>query len=499
MGGDGAASERRVRPICPLGDTSASPRRATRWWRRTSTHAIEEYCRYKGLELSKIYSDLDYSGRRGAKPRPSLNELIDDRQRYAAVVTPKLSRFGRSLRDLAELFDVFDRDGIGLVFLDLDIDTRTSAGRLVRNVMASLAEYESDLLSERWQDTYGYLVRSGRRSGGHSVPLGYTYDPTNKNYEVVPQQAAVVREIFARYLAGESVNALVKDLNVRRVPTKSGGIWRYRTVAQMLECEFFAGLTYYRGQEYEGKWEPIVSTEDFEAARALRRRSRASYVPSRERDRAEHLLSGLLRCAQCGSRLWRQARASGGDAYYFCPHTRSQAVAASGRKCGGASIKEARAEQIIVESFFDTVGGLHAAHVHSNGKAVLRRNSAAGRRDVASRLADLDRRMGNAVRLSAAASTASARRAYEREVERLARDRERAEAEDGAERARRAEMKRLDDEVNQLRNLSDLGSVWSKATVGERRQMLQLAIESASPTGMRKGPSITWREWVTRP
>ena len=43
---------------------------------------------------------------------------------------------------------MFDSDGIGLVFLDIDVDTRTSNGRLVRNIMASLAEWESDRLSE---------------------------------------------------------------------------------------------------------------------------------------------------------------------------------------------------------------------------------------------------------------------------------------------------------------------------------------------------------------
>jgi DNA invertase Pin-like site-specific DNA recombinase len=56
----------------------------------------------------------------------------------------KLSRFGRSMSHLFELFDPFGDDGVDLIFLDIGVDPFTSQGSLLRNVISALAEYESD-------------------------------------------------------------------------------------------------------------------------------------------------------------------------------------------------------------------------------------------------------------------------------------------------------------------------------------------------------------------
>jgi hypothetical protein len=62
---------------------------------------IEAYCRYRRLALSHIFSDIDFSGRRGAPERPGLQALIDRRHEFSAVVFPKLSRLGRSVSQLS--------------------------------------------------------------------------------------------------------------------------------------------------------------------------------------------------------------------------------------------------------------------------------------------------------------------------------------------------------------------------------------------------------------
>jgi DNA invertase Pin-like site-specific DNA recombinase len=87
---------------------------------------IERYCRYRNLTLGEIFSDIDFSGYNSSEKRSALNELVRRRHEFAAVIVPKLSRFGRSLKHLTQLFVTFDRDGIALVFLDLGMDTSTS-------------------------------------------------------------------------------------------------------------------------------------------------------------------------------------------------------------------------------------------------------------------------------------------------------------------------------------------------------------------------------------
>jgi DNA invertase Pin-like site-specific DNA recombinase len=58
---------------------------------------IRRYCRYRQVDLAEVFCDIDYSGFRGAKPRPRLEELKARKHEFSLIVVPKLSRFGRSL------------------------------------------------------------------------------------------------------------------------------------------------------------------------------------------------------------------------------------------------------------------------------------------------------------------------------------------------------------------------------------------------------------------
>ncbi len=76
---------------------------------------IERYCEYSARELVEVFSDIDHSAFRGAPRRPGLEELKRRRREFSSVIIPKLSRLGRSVKELVELFELFERDGIALV------------------------------------------------------------------------------------------------------------------------------------------------------------------------------------------------------------------------------------------------------------------------------------------------------------------------------------------------------------------------------------------------
>jgi len=114
------------------------------------------------------------SGLRGAKGRPALEELTRRRPEFSAIIVPKLARFGRSVRDLVELFELFDHDRVALVFLDMNIDTSTSQGRLLRHIMAAFAEYESDVKADYARASH-CLARSKGLPWG-LPPFGYVPD-----------------------------------------------------------------------------------------------------------------------------------------------------------------------------------------------------------------------------------------------------------------------------------------------------------------------------------
>ncbi len=173
---------------------------------------IRSYCAYKDLRLARIYSDIDMSGWRDSPRRPGLEQLKSDRSTYATIVIPKLARFGRSVRDLVELFALFDGDHIALAFLDMNIDTGTSQGRLLRHIMAAFAEYESDVKSDYAKASYRHLASLGRPWGGMG-PLGYKRDDETKSYVPDPPKAEIVRAIFRWYATGKTQYEIMKLLN----------------------------------------------------------------------------------------------------------------------------------------------------------------------------------------------------------------------------------------------------------------------------------------------
>ncbi|MBA2274546.1 MAG: recombinase family protein, partial [Actinobacteria bacterium] len=266
------------------------------------TGEIEAYCSYRKIQLGEVFSDIDFSGRKGAKPRPGLEALLERRTEFESIVIPKLSRFGRSMSDLARLFDLFETDGIALVFLDLNIDTGTSQGRLLRNVMASFAEFESDVRSDYSRAAHSYLARNGRPSSGQP-PYGYRYDLDVKTFTINKPEAKIVRELFTRYLAGESVNSIARDLNRRHVRTSRDAVWSHRTLLQMIENPSYAGHRRYDGELVRATWEPLVPLETHEDAKRLRRATKlANGVPPRA-GMGMYLLSGLIVCGVCGKNL----------------------------------------------------------------------------------------------------------------------------------------------------------------------------------------------------
>ena len=151
---------------------------------------IQRYCTYRDLTLVDVYSDIDFSGYRNSEKRPALNQLVEERHRYSGVVVPKLSRFGRSLRHLCEMFELFDNDGIDLIFLDIGVDTGTSQGRLLRNVMGAFAEYESAMRSDYSRASHRHLVMKGLPGGG---PAPYGYVRRGREFEIDPGKARIVQ------------------------------------------------------------------------------------------------------------------------------------------------------------------------------------------------------------------------------------------------------------------------------------------------------------------
>jgi DNA invertase Pin-like site-specific DNA recombinase len=160
------------------------------------------YCQGRGWVDAAIFRDDGISGVRDN--RPELDRL---RQRMAAgefdtIVVSKMDRLGRSLGMILRLWDEADAAGVRVIVVDQGIDTSTPAGRLQRNMLAALAEFERELILER--------TRAGI---ARARALGKKFGAPRR----IPE--SVAREVRARREKGESLRMISQRMNI-----KLGGI-----------------------------------------------------------------------------------------------------------------------------------------------------------------------------------------------------------------------------------------------------------------------------------
>ena len=99
------------------------------------------------------------------KSRPELDKLLSDLKAEDSVVIESLSRLGRSVKNLSEIMELFNEKGVRLVSLKETIDTHSSTGRLIYTILASLSQFERDVLAERTKEGLNAARARGRLGG----------------------------------------------------------------------------------------------------------------------------------------------------------------------------------------------------------------------------------------------------------------------------------------------------------------------------------------------
>ena len=137
--------------------------------------------------------------------RPGLRSLLKlvDQGEVEVIVVYRMDRITRSVFDLETLLPLFELKGVALASITEQIDTHTPVGRLSLNLLTTFAEYERETIGERTRDK---LSATRRRGGwqGKGTPLGYGVD-FEQRLVVINHEANLVREIFRRYLAVETM------------------------------------------------------------------------------------------------------------------------------------------------------------------------------------------------------------------------------------------------------------------------------------------------------
>lgn len=199
---------------------------------------VEAYALAMDLELVGVEEDAGFSaktlaGRRGLER--ALKALDDGRADGLLVV--KLDRLTRSVRDLGHLVDRYFASRWSLLSVSDSIDTRTAAGRLILNVLTSVAQWEREATAERTRDALAHLKSEGVKIGGEA--LGWhrsdAVDGDGRRV-VVPdsEEAATVTRMRELHSTGASLRTIARALASEQRRTKRGGRWDAATVRKVL-------------------------------------------------------------------------------------------------------------------------------------------------------------------------------------------------------------------------------------------------------------------------
>lgn len=149
----------------------------------------------------------------GNMERPAVKRLLADIEKGVVdvVVVYKIDRLTRSLTDFSRMVEVFERRGVSFVSVTQQFNTTTSMGRLMLNVLLSLAQFEREVTGERIRDKIAASKRKGMWVGG--VPM-LGYDVISKKLVINEKEAKLVQHVFRRFTELGSTTKLVRELQL---------------------------------------------------------------------------------------------------------------------------------------------------------------------------------------------------------------------------------------------------------------------------------------------
>lgn len=195
---------------------------------------IKAWCTANEFEFGGVHVDAGLSGGR-ADNRPALQDALAEVGRVKGVlVVYSLSRLARSTRDTIEIADRLEKAGADLVSLSEHLDTTSAAGRMVFRLLAVLAEFERDQISERVTACMGHLRAKERRISG-KIPFGWAVAADGKALVRVPAELAVVENMKAMRKEGRGLREIARALEAAGIATKEdGGAWTATSVRRIL-------------------------------------------------------------------------------------------------------------------------------------------------------------------------------------------------------------------------------------------------------------------------
>jgi site-specific DNA recombinase len=189
----------------------------------------------RGVELEEVIVD----GGESAKDlnRPGVQRLLElvENEKIDAVIVAKLDRLTRSVKDLSQMLEQFEKRKVALISVAESLDTSSAAGRLVITIMGAVSQWEREAIGERTRDALRHKRSQGQRVG--NIAFGFRLAPDGQHLEQSPTEQAALEEIRKLRGQGHSMRRIAAVLNHRAYLTRRGTPWRLESVARVLKTE----------------------------------------------------------------------------------------------------------------------------------------------------------------------------------------------------------------------------------------------------------------------
>lgn len=284
-----------------------------------------------------LYKDGGITGKNMDK-REGLKSLMNDVEigLIDKVYVTKISRLARNSRDLENIIYEFEKNNVYFKAISDGIDTSTPIGSVMVKLLGIFAEMERDIIIEQTRAGAEKRAKEGKMYGSGPI-FGYDRVPNGRTMKIVPneKERPIVERIFRMYLGGYGYKAIANRLNKEGYRTKKHKLFAINTIKTILDNPLYAGyIRYGKYRDWtkkrrkglskspilvEGNHEGFISYDDYEKVK-----KRMSQNQRRKPPVGKYILSGILTCPECGSKMvgsktvYKTKRGKVERLYYTC-------------------------------------------------------------------------------------------------------------------------------------------------------------------------------------
>ena len=368
-------------------------------------------------EFAGIFADDGISGT-DTRKREEFNRMIEEcmEGKIQMVITKSISRFARNTLDCLKYIRQLKDRGIPVFFEKENINTMDAKGEVMLTIMASLAQQESESLSQNVKIGLQYRYQQGLVQVNHNRFLGYTKDAEG-HLVVEPEEAEVVKRIYREYLEGASLLQIGRGLEADGILTGAGKKkWRPETIKKILQNEKYIGdallaktytvdfLTKKRvknngivPQYYvENSHEPIIPRDLYmQVQEEMVRRTNLHSGENRKKRvySSKYALSSIVYCPKCGEIYRRIAwnnRGKRSTVWRCCTR-----VEHGPEGCDAPTIQESDLQEAVVKAINLALGnrdGMMTA-LQENIEAVIRQEDETSAEGINAKLEELQKEL----------------------------------------------------------------------------------------------------------